>query len=142
MSHRNVIQGILIYFGFLEGIQVIQVAHCNTLVIPLVLDTCRSDFTCSECPHTNSANSSTILNRSFHVRYDTEQRSATCGSVSAVCVSCVQVAQNLCRICAEFVQNLCRMLQVVDASDVLVFVLDARDPMGTRCLQLERGSAS
>ena len=30
---------------------------------------------------------------------------------------------------------------MVDASDVLVFVLDARDPMGTRCLQLERCSA-
>ena len=31
---------------------------------------------------------------------------------------------------------------MVDASDVLVFVLDARDPMGTRCLQLERCSAN
>ncbi|CAL1126502.1 unnamed protein product [Cladocopium goreaui] len=30
------------------------------------------------------------------------------------------------------------LYKVVDASDVLVFVLDARDPMGTRCLQLER----
>ena len=29
-------------------------------------------------------------------------------------------------------------LQVVDAADVLCFVLDARDPMGTRCKQLER----
>ena len=29
------------------------------------------------------------------------------------------------------------MPQVVDAADVLVFVLDARDPMGTRCQQLE-----
>lgn len=30
------------------------------------------------------------------------------------------------------------LYKVVDASDVLVFVLDARDPMGTRCQQLER----
>ncbi|CAK9081542.1 Nucleolar GTP-binding protein 2 [Durusdinium trenchii] len=30
------------------------------------------------------------------------------------------------------------LYKVVDASDVLVFVLDARDPMGTRCVQLER----
>lgn len=30
------------------------------------------------------------------------------------------------------------LYKVTDASDVLVFVLDARDPMGTRCLQLER----
>ena len=30
------------------------------------------------------------------------------------------------------------LVEVVDASDVLVFVLDARDPMGTRCVQLER----
>lgn len=30
------------------------------------------------------------------------------------------------------------LYKVVDASDVLVFVLDARDPMGTRCQMLER----
>eukprot|EP00438_Fugacium_kawagutii_P002277 Skav227370 [mRNA] locus=scaffold2373:120941:128041:+ [translate_table: standard] len=30
------------------------------------------------------------------------------------------------------------LYKVVDASDVLVFVLDARDPNGTRCVQLER----
>lgn len=30
------------------------------------------------------------------------------------------------------------LYKVVDASDVVVFVLDARDPMGTRCLHLER----
>merc|ERR1719353_2223507 len=30
------------------------------------------------------------------------------------------------------------LYKVVDASDVLVFVLDARDPMGGRCFQLER----
>ncbi|CAE7243627.1 Gnl2 [Symbiodinium pilosum] len=30
------------------------------------------------------------------------------------------------------------LYKVVDAADVLVFVLDARDPMGTRCQQLER----
>jgi len=30
------------------------------------------------------------------------------------------------------------LYKVVDASDVLVFVLDARDPMGTRCQALER----
>lgn len=30
------------------------------------------------------------------------------------------------------------LYKVVDASDVLVFVLDARDPQGTRCRQLER----
>lgn len=30
------------------------------------------------------------------------------------------------------------LYKVVDCADVLVFVLDARDPMGTRCMQLER----
>lgn len=30
------------------------------------------------------------------------------------------------------------LYKVVDASDVLVFILDARDPMGTRCMELER----
>lgn len=30
------------------------------------------------------------------------------------------------------------LYKVVDSSDVLVFVLDARDPMGTRCKQLEQ----
>eukprot|EP00933_Yihiella_yeosuensis_P055375 TRINITY_DN5412_c0_g1_i6.p1 TRINITY_DN5412_c0_g1~~TRINITY_DN5412_c0_g1_i6.p1 ORF type:complete len:649 (+),score=193.15 TRINITY_DN5412_c0_g1_i6:148-2094(+) len=30
------------------------------------------------------------------------------------------------------------LYKVVDCSDVIVFVLDARDPQGTRCLQLER----
>ena len=29
-------------------------------------------------------------------------------------------------------------LQVVDSSDVLVHVLDARDPQGTRCPQVEK----
>jgi len=30
------------------------------------------------------------------------------------------------------------LYKVVDSSDVIVFVLDARDPMGTRCLKLEK----
>lgn len=29
-------------------------------------------------------------------------------------------------------------LQVIDSSDVVVQVLDARDPLGTRCYQIER----
>jgi nuclear GTP-binding protein len=32
------------------------------------------------------------------------------------------------------------LYKVVDASDVLIFVLDARDPMGTRCKHLEKES--
>lgn len=30
------------------------------------------------------------------------------------------------------------ILQVIDSSDVLVQILDARDPLGTRCYQVER----
>ena len=32
----------------------------------------------------------------------------------------------------------CLLLQVIDSSDVVVQVLDARDPQGTRCLQVEK----
>lgn len=32
----------------------------------------------------------------------------------------------------------CVLLQVVDSSDVLLHVLDARDPQGTRCPQVEK----
>ena len=98
-----------------------------------VLDTCRSDFTC-ECPHTSCANSSTDLPK----MRNTEQRSATI--TMWFCFS-VQMRVVCSADCLRIVLAVCSAVQVVDASDVLVFVLDARDPMGTRCLQLERGSS-
>lgn len=37
-----------------------------------------------------------------------------------------------------YYDTFCWLKQVIDSSDVVIQVLDARDPLGTRCYQIER----